>query len=63
LITNKSSKMGVLTIRAWREGEDQRLRARLQLATDVTSESMTTEFADSADEVCSIVRTWLDEIL
>jgi hypothetical protein len=52
----------VLTIRAWRDGEDQRLRARLLLANDVTSEEMTTEVAASVEEVCSIVRSWLDEI-
>ena len=61
LVTDKQPTVGVLTIRAWREGEHG-LRARLLLATDVTSEAMTTELAASADEVCSIVRTWLDEI-
>jgi hypothetical protein len=53
----------VLTIRAWREGEDHRLRARLLVATDVSGEIKTTELASSVDEVCSIVRTWLDEIV
>jgi len=52
----------VLTIRAWREGDEHRLKARVLLATDVTSEGRSTELASSVDEVCSIVRSWLDEI-
>ena len=63
LATDEQTKAGVLTIRAWREGEDHRLRARLLLATDVTGEVRTTEVASSVDEVCSIVRTWLDDIM
>lgn len=62
LVTNDAPTVGVLTIRAWR-GEDQRLRARVLLATDVTGEVVTTELASSADEVCSIVRSWLEDIV
>lgn len=51
----------MLTIRAWRDGEDHGLRARLMLATDAASEVVMTELAASAEEVCAIVRTWLDE--
>jgi hypothetical protein len=63
LVTEEPTTAGVLTIRAWREGEDHRLRARLLLATDVTGEVKTAEVASSVDEVCSIVRTWLDDML
>jgi hypothetical protein len=63
LATEESTRAGVLTIRAWREGEDHHLRARLLVATDVSGEIKTTEVASSVDEICSIVRTWLDEIV
>lgn len=58
-------RVGVLVVRAWVEGEDeqdQHLRARVTRTDDVVDSRELTAVATSVDEVCDIVRAWLERV-
>ena len=56
-------RIGVLAIRAWWEGDHKpRLVARLTITADVVTDAETTVVASSAEEICTMVRDWLEQI-
>ena len=55
-------RTAVFVIRAWIEGEPPSLRTRMTRTFDVTAANETTEASASVDEVCSIVRRWLEQL-
>jgi hypothetical protein len=56
-------RIGVLVIRAWKDREPApRLIARVSHTADVASDPPTSDMTSSIDEVCDIVRAWLEGI-
>lgn len=56
-------RSGVLVVTAWIEGEDQHLRARVTRKDSVVDQQPeSTAMATSVDEVCDIVRKWLEGV-
>ena len=56
-------RSGVLVVTAWIEGDDQRLRARVTRKDSVIDlQPESTAMATSVDEVCDIVREWLEGV-
>lgn len=57
-----NERAGVLIVRAWIE--DSSLRARITAITDVTkTSSESSRAAASVDQVCDMVRSWLEELI
>jgi hypothetical protein len=52
--------VGVLTIRAWREGSQQQLRMRVTESLDITGSKQTTHAVRDAEELHEFLRAWLD---
>jgi hypothetical protein len=55
-------RRGVLIVRAWLEGPDQRLVARITKTIDVESEPATVSVVGTAADVYSAVQAWLEEL-
>jgi hypothetical protein len=55
-------RTAVLIIRAWIEGEPPSLRMRVTRTFDVAAADETTEATASIEEVCAIVRRWLEQL-
>ena len=54
----------LVIIRAWiEEGSSEPLRAEVRVCTDVATGVERTLTTARADEVCAVVREWLDEML
>jgi hypothetical protein len=57
-----AEQTGVLVVRVWIEGDQpQRLRGRITRTSDVTRRDEVSTLASSAQEIESVVQTWLDE--
>jgi hypothetical protein len=53
---------GVLVVRVWVEGDQPlRLRGRITRTSDVTRRDEVSTVASSADEIKTVVHTWLNE--
>jgi hypothetical protein len=51
-------RTGVLVLRVWRE-DDETLRARITHTADVLSGTRTNVAAVGVDDICGVVRAWL----
>jgi hypothetical protein len=51
--------VGMLVLRVWSEG-DGRLRARITDSNDVFSGEQRTLAAVGVEEICTVIRTWLE---
>jgi hypothetical protein len=60
--TGASDRIGILVIRAWLEGPDQRLIVRIMKTSDVANQSVTVTVAGTAEDVSATVRAWLEEV-
>jgi hypothetical protein len=49
-------------IRAWFEGPDARLIARVHWTPDVAQQHLSADVAGSADDICRIVLLWLESM-
>lgn len=55
---------GIMVLRAWVEGEPpSKLRARLTTTAGMNETERSMTVADSVDDVCLAVRTWLSEFV
>jgi hypothetical protein len=52
-------RTGVLVLRVWCE-DDETLRARIMHTLDVVSETRTNVAAAGVDDICGVVRSWLE---
>jgi hypothetical protein len=52
----------MLVLRVWCEGGDGRLRARITDSSDVFSGEQRTLAAGGVDEICAVVREWLERL-
>ena len=52
-------RTGVLVLRAWRES-GVAVRARITHTADVLSDTQTSVAASGVDDICEVVRTWLE---
>lgn len=55
----RSDRLGLLIIRAWMEGPDNRLVARIASTLDVTRQPLRVIVVGTDDDVCVAVRDWL----
>lgn len=55
-----NGRVGVLVVRAWRDGARDRLRIRVTCRPNVLVEEQTVAAVSTADELCAHVRDWLD---
>lgn len=60
--TGASDRVGILVVRAWLEGPDRRLVARIMKTSDVANERVTVIVVGTAEDVTTTVRTWLEEV-
>lgn len=60
---SSAGPVGVVIVRAWREGPRQQLRMRVTYSMDVSSPRQVVAAASSSEEVCDRVRAWLVEYL
>ena len=60
--TGASDRIGILVIRAWLEGPDQRLIVRIMKTSDVANQSVTVTVAGTAEDLSATVRAWLEEV-
>jgi hypothetical protein len=57
-------RVGVIVVRVWlEERAAPTLRARITRTVDVAAHDETVTMAASVDEICTQVRTWLDDFL
>jgi hypothetical protein len=55
---------GIMVLRAWVEGDPpSKLRARLTTTAGMNDSERSMTVADSVDDVCVAVRTWLSEFV
>jgi hypothetical protein len=54
-------RVGVLVIRAWKEGEPPTIRLRITTRFDLEGDEERTTAASTVDDACGIVRDWLEE--
>jgi hypothetical protein len=57
-----TERTAVLVVRAWRDAADSGVRCRILLSDDVLSGAERSIAASGADEVCDVVRAWLDGV-
>jgi hypothetical protein len=57
----QADRTGALAIRAWTEGEPKSLRVRITRTLDVSRRESESTAAASIDDVCAVVRRWLEE--
>jgi len=56
-----AERTGVMTLRVWVEShDDQGLRARIFKTTDIAFEKPTPDAASTIEDVCTIVKDWLE---
>jgi hypothetical protein len=53
--------VGMLVVRVWSEGDGQ-LRARITGADDVFAGEQRTLAAVGVDEICAVIRAWLETL-
>jgi hypothetical protein len=56
-------RTGVLVVRAWKEGGDERLRARITYMVDLDHGVQVTRAAATPEDVEGAVRAWLAALL
>jgi hypothetical protein len=56
-------RTGVLVVRAWTEGQDESLRARITYTVDLDRGEQVTQAAATPREVEGAVRAWLEALL
>jgi hypothetical protein len=54
-------RASMLVLRVWRE-EDHELRARITQTPDVLAHSQTTLAASGVEQICAVVRSWLEQL-
>lgn len=52
----------VLVLRVWREGP-KTVRARITETVDVTQPGQTTVVAGSVDDICGVVKDWMEDVV
>jgi hypothetical protein len=55
-------RLGLLIVRAWFEGPDQRLVARITTTTDVMSRLTTVSVVGTAADIHTAVQSWLEDL-
>jgi hypothetical protein len=55
-----SKRVGLLIVRAWLEGPDQRLIARMTATLDVVDQPAVVRVVGTAEEVYEAVQEWLN---
>jgi hypothetical protein len=55
-------RVGLLIVRAWLQGPDQRLVARITRLPDIREQHPTVSVAGTAEEVFAVVGEWLEEL-
>jgi hypothetical protein len=52
----------VLIVRAWRDSSETTVRCRILLSDDVLTGTQRSVAASGTDEVCAVVREWLEDV-
>lgn len=61
-MTRSADRTGILIVHVWRESRSRTgLRARITQTSDTRQPGMATSTAASPDDVCSVVRTWVED--
>lgn len=61
MATPVRERVGVLVIRAWKEGEPPTIRLRITSRLDLEGDGEQTVAASAVDDACAVVRGWLEE--
>lgn len=62
-MTGSTDRTGVVVIRAWTESHQEPLRAVITSTLDVSRREHSVTTAKTVDEICAVVRRWLEEFL
>lgn len=60
--TAPPERVGLLIVRAWLQGPDQRLVARITSLPDISEHHPTVSVAGTAEDVLAAVGQWLEEL-
>jgi hypothetical protein len=62
-VGSSQERTGVLVIRVWVEGDEERFRARITQSLDVTAAEQVVSSAASVEDISAAVRAWLDAFI